>query len=1004
MNKQPMKKDSDIPMPVALVILVGVAFVLLAGSATPRLADEIAGLARAFEENLLYLTTAVAAGSFSAAWMSAQYRRIFKLTKQGSRLQSLLGRPVAGKKEILKRIFFASFVGGAAFGVCLFVPDTKGLPFHLTSMQDLVWSAVEVGSALILAFSASVMTIVLYDPLLKALVRKEEKVASLGQFPTTPNTLTLGSIDEGVENKAPTWVTLDRRALNGNILITGSIGAGKTQGTILTYFDQMLGTFDPKPSVLAIDPKGTFAPEAKRIIKARKLSRRCVHLSLGGKVAFNPIYVPNALKDARFMDVAYMIQSAATNFMGRSSGSVFWETHSLTLIRNSLAYCAAKYGYYTLLDLNETILAAVGDELPEKIKEILETKTLDEEERFNIMRSYDYFALEFRKLEDKVRTSILATATAFLNQFQEYQASQIFCPKENDKRLKSLDDVVDKGKILLLDIRSPALAKSMGTIIKLLYQQSLLDRLKDKTRGKKVCGLLLIDEYQDVVTTSNGTSVGDDRFFAKGREANAISIVATQSLTSLQDAIGRDTSAKSLFQCFRTRIAAHSSDLATIHAYQELVGQEEREKVSHSFSELSQDAKKNYMLGGFESNNANISESVSKSLQKESVLTGKEFFALTSFECFALIYDGIRTKFHRLFLKPHFLANKATSHVELLAKMAAVGTTAALSLVLASASASGFPNICSVVKTEDFSSCMEFKVSSCTCGYPPHPCAQFSYYVPSSFVEVHPNPGETFFGDLPAARGQLSSLAATALPYGAEGDTDTQSFQAHTLAIPLASTVMGQLPCSSQFRDTTCFESMSEHLGPKWTTGAADQFQPNFLAWMASPKACLMAGAAMSIAGGDPGSFGGSGTMCSVPMSMERYPPSAHFACNGWGVFYPRVGVYSGPSQTAGALMVAARMKSIASEVFQSTPSSPGDKWQMITPQSSSCFREGENVLPLETFKRATEYRRLAGAPPKGFLFAIWQPVSCCKEYSEVPTSQAVLAAIKAACQAGGGL
>ena len=144
--------------------------------------------------------------------------------------------------------------------------------------------------------------------------------------------------------------------------------------------------------------------------------------------------------------------------------------------------------------------------------------------------------------------------------------------------------------------------------------------------------------------------------------------------------------------------------------------------------------------------------------------------------------------------------------------------------------------------------------------------------------------------------------------------------------------------------------------------------------------------------------------MCSVPMSLETYPPSAHFACNGWGVFYPRVGAYNGVSQTAGALMVAARIKSLASEVFQSTRSSPSEKWQMIAPQASACFREGENVLPLETFKRATELGRVSSGRLKGYLFAIWQPVSCCRDLSEVPSSQAILAALKAVCQAGGGL
>ncbi len=100
--------------------------------------------------------------------------------------------------------------------------------------------------------------------------------------------------------------------------------------------------------------------------------------------------------------------------------------------------------------------------------------------------------------------------------------------------------------------------------------------------------------------------------------------------------------------------------------------------------------------------------------------------------------------------------------------------------------------------------------------------------------------------------------------------------------------------------------------------------------------------------------------------------------------------------------MIASRMKSLAADVFDSTPSHPGEKWQMISPQSSACFREGENMSFLEMFKHATELRRLGGGPPKGYLFAVWKPVSCCRDLGNVPAAQAVLAAMKATCQGGG--
>lgn len=1004
MRQSTDEKRSDVPLSAALLLLVVVAFAVFVGPDAFKYFDEAFALEGAFEDNLIYFATALVTGALSFAWITSQFQRTFRLTKQGSRLKSLLGEKDQSSSCVFCKVATSAFVSGAAFTACLLATRVERMPLILSDFQYVFWSCVQFSAAAMMGLSAFVFTLAVYRPIRERFLSWAESRVSLPEFPKIPNTVTMGTVNEEDSDDAPQWVTLDRRALNGNVLVTGSIGSGKTQGTILTYFDQALKNFNPCPSVLAVDPKGSFIAEARKIIKSHGLSQRTLHLSLGGEVFFNPIYDPDALKSARYLDIAYMIQAAGANFLGRSSDSVFWESHSFNLIRHSLAYCAASLHYYTFLDLYDAILRAIGNELPEKIKEVLETKALDTEERFNLTRAFDYFSLEFGALEERVRTSILATATAFLNQFQEYQASRIFCPAEKTPRLRSMDDVIDSGQILLLDIASPALAKSMGTVIKLLYQQSLLDRLKDTRRGKATCSLILVDEYQDVVTTSNGTSIGDDRFLAKAREANAITVVATQSLASLNDAIGKEASAKSLVQCFRTRIAGHSSDLVTIREFQELAGEVERKRVSHSVAELSQDTKKNHLLGGFEANSANISESVSTSVQKERLITGKEFSTLSSFEAFALIYDGVHSHFKKLFLKPYFLKEKAVLHVDVLKGMATAACVLTLYCGFFSKEASAFPNICDVVNTPDFSSCLEFSVSGCVCGYPPRPCAQFNYYVPTSFVEVHPNAGETFFGGLPAARAQLSSLPNNRLPYGAEADNDTQSFQARTLSIPLASTVLGRLPCGTSASETTCFEAMSEHLGTNWTTGVPDQQQPQFLAWMASPKACLLAGAATSITGGIGGTFGGGNAMCSVPMSLSYYPPSAHFACNGWGVFYPRVGVYNGPSQTAGALMVAARIKSLASEVFQSTPSSPSEKWQTISPQASACFLEGENILPLETFKRATELGRLGGGPLKGHLFAIWQPASCCRELSEIPSSAAILAALKAACAAGGDL
>ncbi len=798
------------------------------------------------------------------------------------------------------------------------------------------------------------------------------------------------------------WVIQNQRALNGNILVTGSIGSGKTQGTILPYFDQILANFRPEPAVLAIDPKGTFVEKALKIVEERGLSDRVLHLRLGGNVTFNPIFEKNSLKNSRFLSIAQMIRAAAANFDSQSGRSdAFWENSSYNLIKSSLIYCAAVLDYYTLKDLYGVMVRAGEDELCQTLEEVGKDEKFGEEESANINFALEYFAREYAQLETKVRTSILATATSFLNQFQEYQANRLFCPKEADLTLHSMRDAIDQGMILLFDVRNTALARSMGTFVKLHYEQALLNRLADSTASKERAGLLLVDEYQDIVTVGSGGALGDGAFLAKGREGNTITIAATQSLTSLENAVGREKAARELIQNFRTRVVCHSSDPATIRNFQELVGQVDRSKRSHSISEQAHHTKRNLVLGGFEAKDANISESISHTEQKEYVVTTGDFSRLNSFEAFSLVYDGVGTTFRKLCLKPYYLEKKNTPHAEVLKSLKALA--AGLLLVIAS-SVGAFPNVCTVAKTDEFRSCMETKIGVCMCGWPtPRPCAKIEYYVPQTFVEVMPDPGESYFGSLPGAAIQLAGMAKT--PFGHEADTDAQSFHAHTINVPLAMIPYSLLACDGSRMDRFCFDGMSEHLGENWKTGSADSLQPQFLLWGISPKACLIKGAVTGVAGGSTASPTPGTPMCSVPMSwVPKYPPSSHEACNGWGTFYPRYGTYHGPSQTAGALMIASRMKSLSSEIFNSTPTATDEKWQMISPQSSSCFREGQNVGLLEHIKNVRELGRLGNGKLKGHLFVVWSKVSCCKDFAEVPVTFAATEAMIAACKAMGGL
>lgn len=730
---------------------------------------------------------------------------------------------------------------------------------------------------------------------------------------------------------------------------------------------------------------------------------------------FNPVFIEHPLKDSNYIEIASMIRAAAKNFSGASKESPIWENSAFNLTKNVVIYCASVYGYFTLTDCYKVMLKADSDEIIDNLKTALKKTDFDHEEKFNIQCAIQYFT-EYGLFEDKFKSGVLVTATTFLNQFQDYKAARIFCPELDALTIKSMDEIVDSGKILLFNVKNEALARSMGTFVKLHFQRSVLNRLKNPDRSKNRMAMIIADEYQDLVSVGHGGTIGDDKICAKGREANFFFLAASQSINSIHNSIGNEKAAKELIQNFRTRIACHSSDLETIRNFKELIGQEEKEKTSHSVSEQSQKATRNFVLGGFDSKNANINESISTSHQKEHLVTGKEFSQLKSFEAFAQVYDGVETKFHKLFLKPYFLKKKSIKHQDVLGMLKEekgfslskilrvfqrMGTTAAcLTALLFSSNLLAFPNVCSVVKAPEFNSCLNFRYSLTTCGSWPfvRPCYRFSYMVPQTFIEVTPKAGSSHFTALPGAAIQLAG-AKTLPPFGTEHDEDTQSYHARTISVPFAQIPFNMLPCGGTRLPKLCFDGMSEHIAEHWSTGISDKYQPNFLAWSLAPKACLIKGAATSATGGTDVTFGTDSPMCSIKLpTMPSFPPSSHSACNGWGVFYPRMGSYNGPASLTGALMIASRMKSISSEVFMATPSSFGEQWQMISPSSSSCFREGQNIGILDTIKNVREIGRLTSGKLNGHLFVVWKPVSCKRDIPFLATSKAAIAAMKPMC------
>lgn len=103
-----------------------------------------------------------------------------------------------------------------------------------------------------------------------------------------------------------------------------------------------------------------------------------------------------------------------------------------------------------------------------------------------------------------------------------------------------------------------------------------------------------------------------------------------------------------------------------------------------------------------------------------------------------------------------------------------------------------FPNICDVVNTSSFREELDFSFEPTLCGWPvPRPCFKFSYWIPKYFIEVVNSPRDSLFSGYLFVDLQLQSTSALPIPFGAEGDDGSYSYQAYVINVPFASFILG---------------------------------------------------------------------------------------------------------------------------------------------------------------------------------------------------------------------
>ena len=420
---------------------------------------------------------------------------------------------------------------------------------------------------------------------------------------------------------------LEEENLYKNVLITGSIGSGKTSGAIarLTY-----NLIKSGKGGLILDVKGNFVDTVNEM--CRRLGR-VEDVCVISKDSNN--YFEILDKNISSLELANRLKQVITLLSTNNNSDSYWLDKVENVVMNMIIIM--KYlDKLSLIMLHR--LVSEDDFLKDtldNVKKILKDKVPDDKTAFELVGAIAFIENEYFKLDSRVNTIIKSEITRLtIPLITDYDIYNQFCIKK-DKIPISFNE----NKIIVLSINigeNKALAKIIATFIKLAFQKYVLSNISKNTPS-----FFIADEFQEFC------NVDDAHFLSLSREAKCINVISTQSYSSLKNALKDQNAANVIIQNLVNKIWFRNDDNYTISEAVKQLGKVNVTKENRTISESGQESKKNMLGSGFKNKKSSISKSLNYVLVKENEYD-ENFFSreLKTFEALTFVStnEGIITR------------------------------------------------------------------------------------------------------------------------------------------------------------------------------------------------------------------------------------------------------------------------------------------------------------------------------------------------------------------------
>lgn len=587
---------------------------------------------------------------------------------------------------VIKRFFFVvlfsllyCYLGYKVFSDILYANSviiTYGIhPFDICVKNPDLWKYIKLAFVISYLFSSIIISNFIYfisKKLVKKLIdtfkniseklnilkkKKKEKLQKVSLsssfFVDKKNEDLKLFIGNSFEDKSTIY--LSSKSLYQNVLVTGTIGTGKTSSAMYPFTKQLIeykaDSSSEKIGMLVLDVKGNYYIKVSEFAENAGRKDDLIVIKLGGKYKYNPLHKPNLKPSV----LANRLKTILLLFSPNNSES-YWLDKVEQILTECIKLCRLyNNGYVTFEEIHKLI--STENYYAEKI-EILRNKfarnELTTEDVYNLMSSLNFFQKEFLSLDQRTLSILRSEITRITNVFvSDYEVYKTFNPPKEELNFFGFEDLINTGKIVVLNMNISEykiLSKIIATYLKLDFQTEVMARLANNFEKSDRTVAFISDEYHEYCTLS------DSEFYAQSREAKCINIVATQSYTSLLNALNNQYSVEVIVQNLVNKFWFRTDDIYTIESAQKQIGKEDKEKMFRSISENARETTYSYFTNSLNSANSNISESISTQISYDFVFDTNYFTQeLENFCALAFLSDGNKIlKPQKIRLKPYF--------------------------------------------------------------------------------------------------------------------------------------------------------------------------------------------------------------------------------------------------------------------------------------------------------------------------------------------------------------